>query len=76
LKIQEFLPESEVTLCDERYTYCSRPDGPGAKQEGKIMSKDLKDYATKDITPTMAAFAEWLLNETGYEVDARTVALS
>ncbi len=38
--------------------------------------KDLKTYATDDITPTMAAFAEWLQNETGYEVDARTVALA
>ena len=40
------------------------------------MSKDYREYATKDITPTMEAFAEWLRAETGYEVDARTVALA
>ena len=38
--------------------------------------KDYKAYAAKDITPTMEAFAEWLRAETGYEVDARTVALA
>jgi len=40
------------------------------------MSKDYREYATKAITPTMEAFAEWLRAETGYEVDARTVALA
>lgn len=38
--------------------------------------KDYTEYATKDITPTMEAFAEWLVKETGYAVDARTVALA
>ena len=40
------------------------------------MSKDYKTYATREITPTMEAFAEWLTKETGYAVDARTVALA
>lgn len=40
------------------------------------MSKDYTAYAAKDITPTMAAFADWLTKETGYKVDARTVALA
>ena len=38
--------------------------------------KDYTEYATKDITPTMEAFADWLTKETGYAVDARTVALA
>lgn len=40
------------------------------------MSKDYRTYATKEITPTMAAFCEWLQNETGLELDARSVALA
>lgn len=40
------------------------------------MAKDYKAIAAKDITPTMAAFAEWLRAETGVEVDARSVALA
>jgi hypothetical protein len=40
------------------------------------MAKDYTDYATRAITPTMEAFAEWLTKETGYKVDARTVALA
>lgn len=40
------------------------------------MSKDYRAYATKAITPTMAAFCEWLQNETGLELDERSVALA
>ena len=40
------------------------------------MAKDYRAMATKEITPTMEAFAEWLTKETGYAVDARTVALA
>jgi hypothetical protein len=38
--------------------------------------KDYTEYATREITPTMAAFAEWLRAETGVEVDLRSVALA
>jgi hypothetical protein len=38
--------------------------------------KDYTEYATKDITPTMVAFHEWLQNETGLELDLRSVALA
>jgi dihydropteroate synthase len=41
-----------------------------------MASKDYKTYATKDITPAMEAFAEWLREVTGYKVDPRTVALA
>jgi hypothetical protein len=37
---------------------------------------DYSAYATKDITPTMVAFHEWLQNETGLELDLRSVALA
>ena len=47
-------------------------DRPGKAE----MSKDYREYAKKEITPTMEAFAEWLTKETGYKVDARTVALA
>ena len=47
-------------------------DRPGKAE----MAKDYREYATKEITPTMEAFAEWLTKETGYKVDARTVALA
>ena len=40
------------------------------------MSKDYRDYATKDITPTMEAFHAWLEQETGLKLDPRTVALA
>jgi membrane protein involved in colicin uptake len=40
------------------------------------MSKDYRAMATKEITPTMAAFADWLKAETGVDVDARSVALA
>jgi nucleoid-associated protein YgaU len=40
------------------------------------MSKDYRAYAAKDITPTMVAFHEWLQNETGLELDLRSVALA
>ena len=40
------------------------------------MSKDIKSYATREITPTMKAFHEWLQNETGLELDLRSVALA
>jgi hypothetical protein len=38
--------------------------------------RDYKAMAAKDVTPTMAAFAEWLQAETGYEVDVKSVALA
>lgn len=38
--------------------------------------KDYREYATKEITPTMVAFHEWLQNETGLELDLRSVALA
>jgi hypothetical protein len=41
-----------------------------------MSSRDYRAYAAKEITPTMVAFAEWLAQETGYEVDARTVYLA
>jgi hypothetical protein len=41
---------------------------------------DYSAYATKDITPTMVAFAEWLHKETGVEIssenDVRIVAIA
>lgn len=37
---------------------------------------DLTGYATKPITGTMEAFAQWIRDETGYNVDTRSVALS
>jgi hypothetical protein len=43
---------------------------------GVKMARDYSDYATKEITPTMVAFHEWLQNETGLELDARSVALA
>jgi hypothetical protein len=38
--------------------------------------KDYTAYAKKDISPTMAAFAEWLTKETGVTVDELSVALA
>jgi hypothetical protein len=40
------------------------------------MSKDYRAYAAKTPTPTMVAFHEWLQNETGLELDLRSVALA
>jgi hypothetical protein len=40
------------------------------------MSKDYAAYASKEITPTMEAFHQWLQNETGLELDLRSVALA
>lgn len=33
------------------------------------------NYAEKEATPTMQAYAEWLTRETGYDVDPRSVYL-
>ena len=40
------------------------------------MAKDYRAIAAKEITPTMAAFCEWLEAETGLKLDARSVALA
>ena len=40
------------------------------------MAKDYREMATKEITLTMVAFHEWLQNETGLELDLRSVALA
>lgn len=34
------------------------------------------NYATKEATPTMQAYAEWLTRETGYAVDVQSVVLA
>jgi len=31
------------------------------------------EYATKDVTPLMQEYADWLTEQTGYPVDARSV---
>jgi hypothetical protein len=36
---------------------------------------EYQEYATKAISPTMVAFAEWIALETGVEVDLRSIAL-
>ena len=36
----------------------------------------LAHYATKEATPTMQAYAEWLTRETGYAVDVQSVVLA
>lgn len=33
-------------------------------------------YATKEATPTMQAYADWLTRETGYAVDVQSVLLA
>jgi hypothetical protein len=48
----------------------------GRERKGKAMSKDIKTYATREITPTMKAFHEWLEHETGMKLDLRSVALA
>ncbi len=34
------------------------------------------NYATKEATPTMQAYAEWLTRETGYAVDVQSVVIA
>lgn len=36
----------------------------------------LAHYATKEATPTMQAYAEWLTRETGYAVDVQSVVIA
>jgi hypothetical protein len=49
-----------------------RKAAPAAEVNGE---RDFTAYADKPITTTMEAFAAWLEEVTGYEVDERSVAL-
>jgi hypothetical protein len=39
------------------------------------MANEYASYKTNEISPTLVAFAEWLVEETGYQVDVRSVAM-